>query len=908
MRRLVALLQVLWTFGASSNSQEKGIIRGGGCELNFLEINLTISCQPAIFGGFVTESAKFSRKTSVVVAEPSNACSALNTACDHQKQDIPTIFVVQRGECSFTDKLLHVEESCGAFIVLINNDNSLFTMQTIEWIDSSVVALSIRKDDGVRLLNSVSSTTLMTFWMSHTQSILSQCLERIEILLGINAPRAAVDTFLQCAPHFSFPTSHFEAIPAPNEEFAQFYSRSSTLFHELIPHYRDILQRMLFASTYWAVQYSTKPALDLLIQLGEQSILAGHFQAARLYFLQSNSSGSSSTKAFCGAALASFLNGNYVEAKDLYAKCNSYDGLQLYGVYKVAIDNIEKLFKNPVNSSNMECLQEATDRSLRVKSNSCCIAVAAESGVAFHYTNSYVRFLYQTFTQMGVFLDELGAYEASISHFKHGLAMCGKATSLHVRIGLAIPTVFQSSKDMRHELAQYTSRIDQIDMHELEVQLQQFVRPEVASHLQWTITPPTMFVGYQGTDPLQIQIKLAAMYHTIYPSLKTSFPLSRRHQERKIKIGFISSWFRSHSVGKLIKGVLQTLERSKFIIVVIAAQHFFRADHTMDLVTKEIYDAADNFLRLPKSQQRAMEVVIAEDLDVLVYPEIGMDSWMYFFAHHRLAAVQCVFWGHPITTGLSTIDYFIASEYFFSDFFEGGHGDDSYGGMSYIEQMVLFSDLSTFFVKPQIPPIAPLRSNFHLPMTGRIYICPQTLMKMHVDFDNVLRDILTQDTNGYIVALYSVHQALWKERLLQRFDATLGLSLSRRIIFLQTMPYDQFMQLLSVADVMLDPFPFGGGVTTLDAFALGLPVITLPSRQTVVQLAAGFYRYINFTSCIAKNLDDYVATAVAVAKNSTFREGIRRAILNAHDIIYSSDASNDWNTFLANVSPIDDME
>ncbi|KAF0730354.1 hypothetical protein Ae201684_012348 [Aphanomyces euteiches] len=890
MRRLVALLQVLWTFGASSNSQEKGIIRGGGCELNFLEINLTISCQPAIFGGFVTESAKFSRKTSVVVAEPSNACSALNTACDHQKQDIPTIFVVQRGECSFTDKLLHVEESCGAFIVLINNDNSLFTMQTVEWIDSSVVALSIRKDDGVRLLNSVSSTTLMTFWMSHTQSVLSQCLERIEILLGINAPRAAVDTFLQCAPHFSFPTSHFEAIPAPNEEFAQFYSRSSTLFHELIPHYRDILQRMLFASTYWAVQYIYWQAIF-------KPLVSIFFNPIPLDQVQ--------LKHFAGQPWRHFSMEIMLKRKTYL---HGFSGLQLYGVYKVAIDNIEKLFKNPVNSSNMECLQEATDRSLRVKSNTCCIAVAAESGVALHYTNSYVRFLYQTFTQMGVFLDELGAYEASISHFKHGLAMCGKATSLHVRIGLAIPTVFQSSEDMRHELAQYTSRIDQIDMHELEVQLQQFVRPEVASHLQWTITPPTMFVGYQGTDPLQIQIKLAAMYHTIYPSLKTSFPLSRRHQERKIKIGFISSWFRSHSVGKLIKGVLQTLERSKFIIVVIAAQYFFRADHTMDLVTKEIYDAADNFLRLPKSQQRAMEVVIAEDLDVLVYPEIGMDSWMYFFAHHRLAPVQCVFWGHPITTGLSTIDYFIASEYFFSDFFEGGHGDDSYGGMSYIEQMVLFSDLSTFFVKPQIPPIAPLRSNFHLPMTGRIYICPQTLMKMHMDFDNVLRDILTQDTNGYIVALYSVHQALWKERLLQRFDATLGLSLSRRIIFLQTMPYDQFMQLLSVADVMLDPFPFGGGVTTLDAFALGLPVITLPSRQTVVQLAAGFYRYINFTSCIAKNLDDYVATAVAVAKNSTFREGIRRAILNAHDIIYSSDASNDWNTFLANVSPIDDME
>lgn len=98
-------------------------------------------------------------------------------------------------------------------------------------------------------------------------------------------------------------------------------------------------------------------------------------------------------------------------------------------------------------------------------------------------------------------------------------------------------------------------------------------------------------------------------------------------------------------------------------------------------------------------------------------------------------------------------------------------------------------------------------------------------MKLHPAFDTVLAGILDRDKDGYIVLLASSTQQVWKEQLRKRFRRTLGgHDNTRRVLFVQTLPYAEFMALLSFADVILDPFPFGGGVTTLDALALGMYV------------------------------------------------------------------------------------
>lgn len=132
---------------------------------------------------------------------------------------------------------------------------------------------------------------------------------------------------------------------------------------------------------------------------------------------------------------------------------------------------------------------------------------------------------------------------------------------------------------------------------------------------------------------------------------------------------------------------------------IFAAKHFFAAG---DELTEKFQDAADEFIHLSPSRDEAIQQILHAKLDVLVYPELGMDAWLMSLAYQRLAPIQCVFWGHPVTTGMDTIDYFISSELFIEDFYDppkdGVVSNSEYSNMQFSEQMVLFQSLSTYFV------------------------------------------------------------------------------------------------------------------------------------------------------------------------------------------------------------------
>lgn len=72
-----------------------------------------------------------------------------------------------------------------------------------------------------------------------------------------------------------------------------------------------------------------------------------------------------------------------------------------------------------------------------------------------------------------------------------------------------------------------------------------------------------------------------------------------------------------------------------------------------------------------------------------------------------------------------------------------------------------------------------------------------------------------------------------------RWRKTLGLDLVKRLVFLPTVAQSEMMTITAQCDVMLDTFPWGAGVTSLEALYAGTPIVTLPSRLSVLQLAAG---------------------------------------------------------------------
>lgn len=175
-------------------------------------------------------------------------------------------------------------------------------------------------------------------------------------------------------------------------------------------------------------------------------------------------------------------------------------------------------------------------------------------------------------------------------------------------------------------------------------------------------------------------------------------------------------------------------------------------------------------MNLSVNHEDALALLAHDAIDIVVYPELSMDEWLVLLSHHRVAPVQCIFWGHPVTTGNPAIDYFISSKYFISDFFDDD--DDRrdtgtttasdepfrYVGTGYSEQLVLFRGLSMFFTQmcsssrsasdldsvhlhmssPNAsvcivctqPSLATLNarltcSMLHLPENRRLYVCPQ---------------------------------------------------------------------------------------------------------------------------------------------------------------------------------------
>jgi predicted O-linked N-acetylglucosamine transferase (SPINDLY family) len=125
----------------------------------------------------------------------------------------------------------------------------------------------------------------------------------------------------------------------------------------------------------------------------------------------------------------------------------------------------------------------------------------------------------------------------------------------------------------------------------------------------------------------------------------------------------------------------------------------------------------------------------------------------------------------------------------------------------------------------------------------------------------------------------------WTNRLRARWQKTLA-NVHDRIVFLPAMANDDYLRLLRICDVILDPLHFGGGNSSYEALAMGTPVVTLPSEFLRGRITAGLYRKMLLTDCVVKTTDEYITLAVRLAKDQSFRETIRARIANLSPVLF----------------------
>ena len=270
---------------------------------------------------------------------------------------------------------------------------------------------------------------------------------------------------------------------------------------------------------------------------------------------------------------------------------------------------------------------------------------------------------------------------------------------------------------------------------------------------------------------------------------------------------------------------------------------------------------ADKVVVLPNDLVNARGMVEEMQLDILFYQDIGMDPFTYFLAFSRLAPVQCVSFGHPVTTGIRNIDYFISTNLWEPE------GADAH----YSERLIRLKNVASvaYYYKPVLPTHQRSRSYFNLPEDCHLYICPQTLFKFHPDFDEVMAGVLRQDADGIVVLIEGKYKP-WAQVLRRRFESSIP-DVAHRVKFVGRQNGADYLNLLRVADVMLDTIHFCGFNTSLEGFSAGLPVVTFPGKYMRSRHTAAFYRKMNYLECIAENLEHYVELAIRLGKYAQYR-------------------------------------
>jgi hypothetical protein len=363
-----------------------------------------------------------------------------------------------------------------------------------------------------------------------------------------------------------------------------------------------------------------------------------------------------------------------------------------------------------------------------------------------------------------------------------------------------------------------------------------------------------------------------------YPQWSVPLPMPAPDEEDRIRVGIVSGFFHWHSNWKIpIKGWVERLDRSRFRLFGYYTQT------RRDTATDEAENLFDRFDQGPRSFSDWCRAIRDDDLHVLIFPEIGMDPTAAMLAALRLAPVQCSSWGHPSTSGFPSIDYFLSSE-----LMEPPDGDDHY-----TETLVRLPNLSIHYAPSQTEDAKMTRMELGARAGAVLYWCCQSLYKYLPRYDDVFPRIAKQVGDCQFVFIR--HPSDWvTERFqarLERTFSTHGLPWDRYCVFTERLEAASFMAAMQVMDVFLDSVGWSGCNTTMEALAMGLPVVTYRGNLMRGRHTAAILGMVGINETVAESVDEYVDLAVRMGRETHWRTSVSRQIVASRHKAYRDEQS-----------------
>ena len=359
------------------------------------------------------------------------------------------------------------------------------------------------------------------------------------------------------------------------------------------------------------------------------------------------------------------------------------------------------------------------------------------------------------------------------------------------------------------------------------------------------------FAAYHDADVTEIQFAWGDFVEALVAPLRAEQGLSEPSVRKIRTIGVVSNRLTDSSAGRFFNPWLAALQKAGYELRLYAIGS---VDHVTDDLARSFptyrFPSDDVVAWRPLANQLQVDAN-----DVLIYPEPQGSQLIQLIAGIRFAPVQCAAFGNPLTTGLRSMDYFFVPD-----------GAEIQGAAGhYREQVVRLKGLAV--TPPPVPaPADRGRTAFGLSPSDHVVLVSQQLQKWTPHFVDAALKILSADPAAILVyfsVASGVSTRAFEAYLRARFLAA-GLNFGFRARAIGMLDRSDYLALHKCADVGLDTFGFSGGSSTLDAVAMGLPVVSVDGHSLRGRQSAAILYASGQAANVVDSTEAFVSRALAI--------------------------------------------
>ena len=345
---------------------------------------------------------------------------------------------------------------------------------------------------------------------------------------------------------------------------------------------------------------------------------------------------------------------------------------------------------------------------------------------------------------------------------------------------------------------------------------------------------------------------------------------------RKLRVGIAAAQVRDHSVWNAItQGWVKHFDRARIEVTI------FKLERTSDDETARARRDAHAVVEAPTTLPEWAQAITDARLDVLIYPEIGMHPLTARLAAMRLAPVQAVSWGQPLTSALPTMDLFLSAQAL----------EPADAASHYAERLVALPNLGVCLQPLQPEVVVPDFAGLGLNPDEPLLLCPGTPFKYTPQGDAALVAIarrLQAIGRGRLVFFLSHRPAMSRQvelRMRQAFQKA-GVDYDRTVAWVPTLSRGRFFGLMKRATAMLDTLGFSGFNTAVQGLECDLPVVAFEGAFMRGRLASGPLRHLGLDELVATTPEAFADIALRLVEDEAWRAHVEREIAQRRHALF----------------------